>query len=119
MKLKSLIVVVAIVFLGFCCSKKDTEKIIDCVEESILVHITDSKDATNKKKVNFTVDYSGTYTFSYVKWDFGDGTFQEVTAKTISHIYSTAGTFAVKGTVTIKDGKRTCTSSPTRNVIVE
>ncbi|WP_208328341.1 PKD domain-containing protein [Flavobacterium poyangense] len=117
--MKSLIVVVAIIFLGFSCSKKDTERIIDCVGESLRVHITDSKDATDKKKVNFTVDYSGSYTFVSVKWDFGDGTVQEVTTKTISHTYSKAGTFAVKADISVKSGKSNCTFSPKRNVTVE
>ena len=119
MKIKlPILFAVIILFLNFSCSKDDISKGIDCVAESFFVKLKHTTDATNTKKVDFVIDYTGTYTLSSVKWTFGDGTTETITGNTVSHVYSGAGTFTVKADVTIKNGKETCTSSPTKSITV-
>lgn len=124
MKTKFKIVcIAAILLLGFSCSKSDIDKGIDCVGESIFEKVTHTADATNTKKIDFKVEYSGTKTLKSVKWTFGDGTPAETVAATgttasISHVYSAAGTYTIKADITIQNGSGTCTSSPTKSVTV-
>lgn len=119
MKTKSIILfIAAILLLGFSCSKSDIEKGIDCVSEAIFIKLKHTTDAANAKKINYEIEYTGSYTFTSVKWTFGDGTAETVTTKTGSHTYPAAGTFTVKADVTIKNGKNSCTSSPTKSVTV-
>ena len=119
MKTKTSILFAAfILFLNLSCSKSDIEKGFDCVGESLFIKLKNSTDATNAKKMNYEIEYTGEHTFKSVKWTFGDGTTETVTTKTVSHIYPSAGTFTVKADVTIENGKLTCTSSPTRSVTI-
>jgi hypothetical protein len=110
--------IVLVLFLSLSCAKDDISKGIDCVAESILVKLKHTADVTNAKKIDFVIDYSGTYTFKSVKWTFGDGTTETVTTKSTSHTYGAGGTFMVKADVTIQNGKETCTSSPTKSVTI-
>ena len=119
MKIKfQILFAVIILFLNFSCSKDDISKGIDCFAESFFIKVKHTTDATNPKKVDFVIEYTGKYTLSSVKWTFGDGSTQTVNGNTVSHIYSGAGTFTVKAGVTIKNGKETCTSSPTKSITV-
>jgi len=119
MKFKAIILIVVVALLiSFSCSKSDIEKGIDCVAESVFVKLKNSTDATNIKKMNYEIEYTGSYTLSSVKWTFGDGTTETVTGTTVSHIYPAAGTYTVKADVTIKKDKESCTSSPTRSVTI-
>jgi hypothetical protein len=119
MKSKAIILFIFfLLFISFSCGKDDIEKGIDCVAESVNVHLKHTADATNAKKIDFVIDYTGTYTFKSVKWTFGDGTTETVNGKTVSHTYTTAGTFTVKADVAIQNGKTICTSSPTKSVTV-
>jgi PKD repeat protein len=105
-------------FLNFSCSKDDISKGIDCVGESLFMKLKHTADPTNTKKINYEIEYTGSYTLSSVKWTFGDGTTETVNGTTVSHTYTTAGTFTVKAEVTIKKDKESCTSSPTKSVTV-
>jgi hypothetical protein len=105
-------------FLNFSCSKDEISKGIDCVAESFFVKLKNETDATNPKKVDFVINYTGTYTLSSVKWTFGDGSTETVAGNTVSHIYSGAGTFEIRADVNITNGKETCTSSHTRSITV-
>lgn len=119
MKIRTAILFIGMMlFLNFSCSKDDISKGIDCVAESFFIKLKHTTDATNTKKVDFVIDYTGTYTLSSVKWTFGDGSTETVSGNTISHIYSGAGTFTVKADVTIKNSKESCTSSPTKSITV-
>lgn len=105
-------------FLNFSCSKDDVSKGIDCFAEDLFIKVKHTTDATNPKKVDFVIEYTGKHTLSSVKWTFGDGTTQTVTGNTVSHIYSGAGTFQLRADITIKSDSGTCTTSPTRSVTV-
>lgn len=117
---------VALLTLSLSCEhelEKALDKGIDCVEESLFEKVKHTTDATNPKKIDFTVEYSGKNTLKTVKWTFGDGTPAETVAATgttvsISHIYSAAGTYTVKADITVQNGGGSCTSSPTRTVTV-
>lgn len=106
-----------LVVLNFSCGKDDIEKGIDCIAESVFEKVTHTADATNPKKINFAVEYTGTKTLKSVKWNFGDGT-PAVEGVSVSHTYSAAGTYSVKADITIQNGKGTCTSSPVKSVTV-
>ncbi|HKO77502.1 MAG TPA: PKD domain-containing protein [Flavobacterium sp.] len=119
MKTKTTILfAVVILFLNFSCSKDDVSKGIDCVAESFFVKLKHTTDAANPKKINYEIEYTGSYTLSSVKWTFGDGTTETVSGTTVSHIYTEAGTFTVKADVTIKKDNESCTSSHTKSVTV-
>lgn len=124
MKSKSPILMIAALFvLSISCSKSDIDKGLDCVGESLFEKVKHSTDATNPKKIDFTVEYSGTNTLKSVKFTFGDGTPAETVAATgttvsISHVYSAAGTYTAKADITVQNGGATCTSSPTRSITV-
>lgn len=125
MKTKFTFMFIAFVFLvSFSCGKDDIEKGIDCVGESLFVKMKNKTDDTNIKKLDYSIEYSGTYTLKSVTWNFGDGTpVQTVTVTSgttsaVSHIYSAAGTYTVKADVTIQKGSSNCTSSPTRSITV-
>lgn len=109
--------IAAVLLLGFSCSKSDIEKGIDCVGESLFVKLKHTTDGTNPKIINYSVEYTGTYTLKSVKWTFGDGT-PTVEGTSVSHTYTAAGTYTVKADVTIQHGNGTCTSSPTKSVTV-
>ncbi len=120
MKIKFMIITVLLLVI-FSCAKDDIENGIDCVAESILVKMKNKTDEANIKKVDYSIEYSGTYTLKSVSWTFGDGTPAQTTTgttSTISHTYNAAGTYTVKADVTIQDGRSTCTSSPTRSITV-
>ncbi len=119
MKAKITILFVAtILFLNFSCSKDDVKKGIDCVAESLNVHLKNTTDPANAKKMDYAIDYTGSYTLTSVVWTYGDGTTETVTGPTVSHIYPAAGTYTVKAVVNIKNGNETCSSSPTRSVTI-
>jgi len=107
----------ALLGLSFSCGKDDIEKGIDCIAESIYEKVVHTTDATNPKKINFSVEYTGTKTLKSVKWTFGDGT-PAVEGQSVSHTYSAAGTYSVKADITVEEGKGTCTSSPVKSVTV-
>ena len=115
--------IAALFVLSISCSKSDIDKGLDCVGESLFEKVKHSTDATNPKKIDFTVEYSGTNTLKSVKFTFGDGTPAETitatgTTVSTSHIYSTAGTYTAKAEITVQNGGATCTSSPTRSITV-
>ncbi|OXB06474.1 PKD domain-containing protein [Flavobacterium pectinovorum] len=120
----TIIVFVVASLLSFSCGKDDIEKGLDCVAESIYVKLHNKTDETNIKKMDYSIEYSGTYTLKSVKWNFGDGTPAQTvtvgsgTTTSISHIYAAAGTYTVKVDVSIQNGNSTCTSSPTRSITV-
>ncbi|MBF4467560.1 PKD domain-containing protein [Flavobacterium sp. LC2016-12] len=108
---------VALLTLNISCGKDDIEKGIDCVAESIYQKVKHTADATDSKKINFSVEYTGSKTLKSVKWTFGDGT-PSVEGVAVSHTYSAAGTYSVKAEITVQEGKGTCTSSPVKSVTV-
>lgn len=107
----------ALLILNFSCGKDDIEKGIDCVGESLFEKVKHTADATDSKKINFSVEYTGDKTLKSVKWTFGDGT-PSVEGVSVSHTYSAAGTYSVKADITVAEGKGTCTSSPVKSVTV-
>lgn len=113
-----IICIVGVLLLGSSCSKSDIEKGIDCFGESFFMKFKHTTDPANAKKVDFVAKYTGEYEFQSVKWTFGDGTSETTTGKTVSHTYTTAGTYNVKADITIKHGKASCTSSPIKSVTV-
>jgi len=116
-KLKILFAVV-VLFLNISCNKEDSKAPIDCLGESLFIKLKHTTDAANPKKINYEIEYTGDFTFSSVKWTFGDGTTETVSSTTVSHTYTEAGTFMVKADVTIKKDNESCTSSPVKNVTV-
>lgn len=119
MKTKFKILFIAtVLLLGFSCSKSDLDKGIDCFGESFFMKFKHTTDPVNAKKVDFVVDYTGSYEFKSVTWTFGDGTTETTNSKIISHTYTTAGTYNVKADITIQDGKAACTASPIKSVTV-
>lgn len=116
-KIITILCFAAVLILNFSCGKDDIEKGIDCVAESIYQKVKHTADATDPKKINFSVEYTGDKTLKSVKWTFGDGT-PSVEGVTVSHTYSAAGTYSVKAEITVQEGKGTCTSSPVRSVTV-
>lgn len=118
MKNKFAILFIAVLsILSVSCGKDDIEKGIDCIGESLFEKVTHTPDAADSKKINFSVEYTGTKTLKSVKWTFGDGT-PSVEGVSVSHTYSAAGTYSVKADITIQDGKGSCTSSPVKSVTV-
>ncbi|MDA6068129.1 PKD domain-containing protein [Flavobacterium sp. AC] len=113
-----IVCIVAVLLLGYSCSKSDLDKGIDCFGESFFMKFKNKTDPENAKKVDFVVEYTGNYEFKSVKWTFGDGTTETTTNTTISHIYTAAGTYTVRADITIQDGKAACTASPTRSIII-
>lgn len=113
-----------LLLINISCGKDDIEKGLDCVAESINVKIHNKTDETNIKKMDYSVEYSGSYTLKSVTWNFGDGTPSQTvtvpsgTTTSISHIYAAAGNYIVKADVTIQNGGSNCTSSPTRSITV-
>jgi len=103
----------------FSCGKDDIEKGIDCVGQSFFIKLTHTADASNSKKINYAIEYTGSYTLKSVKWTFGDGTTETVAGTSTSHTYTAAGTYTVKADVTVENGSSSCTSSPTKSVVVE
>ncbi|WP_255398717.1 MULTISPECIES: PKD domain-containing protein [unclassified Flavobacterium] len=66
------------------------------------------------------MEYTGQYTLDAVTWTLGDGTSETVSSNTISHVYSTSGTFEVKADVTVKKGSESsCTSSHKRSITID
>ncbi|MFB3386355.1 PKD domain-containing protein [Flavobacterium sp. LAR06] len=116
-KTAAILCFVALITLNLSCGKDDIEKGIDCVAESIYQKVKHTADATDPKKINFSVEYTGDKTLKSVKWTFGDGT-PSVEGVTVSHTYSAAGTYSVKAEITVQEGKGTCTSSPVKSVTV-
>jgi hypothetical protein len=116
--------IAVVLLVSFSCGKDDIEKGVDCVAESLYVKIHNKTDETNIKKLDYSIEYTGTYTLKSVTWTFGDGTPSQTvavpsgTTSSISHIYTTAGTYTVKADVTVQNGKSNCTSSPTRSITV-
>ncbi|MEL1255646.1 PKD domain-containing protein [Flavobacterium sp. DGU38] len=115
-KITVLFVVVLSVF-SFSCGD-DLEKALDCTGENLLVQLESTADASNVKKIDYEIDYSGSYTVKSVKWTFGDGSVQTVNGTTVSHTYTAAGTFLVKADVTLKSGGSSCTSTHSKSVTV-
>lgn len=119
--MKSKVVVLFSVFVAlvsFSCGD-DLEKAVDCVTESALLELSHTTDAANAKKIDFEIKYTGEYTVSSVKWTFGDGSAEQtVSGKTVSHTYTTAGSYSVKADITIKKGSSSCNQSKTKTVTV-
>ena len=116
-KVATILCFAAILVLNFSCGKDDIEKGIDCVAESIYEKVIHTADAANPKKINFSVEYTGNKTLKSVKWNFGDGT-PTVEGQSVSHTYTTAGTYSVKADITVQEGKQVCTSSPVKSITV-
>lgn len=109
--------IAVLAFLSFSCGD-DLEKAFDCTGENLLLEIAHTADAANSKKIDYKIEYTGTYAVKSVKWTFGDGSTLTVSGSTVSHTYATGGTFAVKADVTLKSGSSSCTSSHSKNVTV-
>lgn len=116
-KLATVLCFATVLIVNYSCSKSDIEKGFDCIGESIFEKVKHSPDASDPKKINFSVEYTGTETLKSVKWTFGDGT-PSVEGQSVSHTYSAAGTYSVKADITIQHGSGTCTSSPVKSVTV-
>lgn len=120
----TMVFVMAVMLLNFSCEKeidKALEQVVDCTGESFFVKMKNKTDDVNIKKVDFSIEYSGTKTLKSVTWDFGDGTPKQTvpgTATAVSHIYSAAGNYTVRYDVTIENGGSSCTTSPTRSITV-
>jgi len=105
-------------FITISCSKSEEENIFDCFGDAILLELKHPVDASNSKKINFSIEYSSSErTLGNVKWNFGDG--QTATGISVSHTYSAAGSYTVKGTVTTKRGNSSeCTQDKTKTITV-
>ena len=106
------------IFSNSSC-KKTLESAVNCTGESLLVSIHVNADATSPKLVHVEVQYSGSYNFQSVTWDFGDGNTSTVTTKTADHTYATSGTFRVKGKVKIASGSSSCESEHSKSVDIK
>lgn len=98
--------------------KKVVESAVNCIGESLLVSVHHSAATDNSKKINFTVNYSGSFTVSAIKIEYGDGSSETISGNTSSHTYQAAGTYKAKISVTLKKNKSTCESYPERNITV-
>lgn len=95
----------------------DDYKIKNCFGEYLYVDISYSKPIENPKKVNFVVEYDGTYTLkNEVKWSYGDGTEQTTTTRA-SHTYAEAGNYTAIATITLTN--QSCVFDIPVEVIVE
>ena len=119
-KIATILSLAALLTVSLSC-EKDIERAIDkgsdCAAESLYEKVVHTADATNPKKINFSVEYTGKKTLKSVKWTFGDGT-PSVEGVSVSHTYSAAGTYQVKADITVAEGNGTCTSSPVKSVTV-
>ncbi|SHG63013.1 PKD domain-containing protein [Flavobacterium defluvii] len=115
-KITAVLMFSLVFFVINSCSKHDDEEIVDCFGDSIFIKLTHSVDASDSKKINYSIEYTGSRTLSSVKWTFGDGS--TGTGTSISHTYAAAGTFEVKADVTTKNGNAECTSSPKKSITV-
>lgn len=106
----------AIILTASC--KKATESLINCIGESLLVTIQAAPDATDPKKIQFSIRYTGSLTMSTITWDFADGTPVAEGAASTSHTYAAAGSFLVSATVKLQKGSSTCVPKPQKNITV-
>ncbi|PZX50530.1 PKD domain-containing protein [Algoriphagus chordae] len=110
---------IAAIVLGANTSCSDDDKdAIDCTIEAAKVDIHHQVDATDTKKVTFSVEYKGSQTvLDEISWDFGDGTPVEAfSGLTAEHTYADAGNYTVKATVVIQDGDNLCFVEPREEV---
>ncbi|MWB95523.1 PKD domain-containing protein [Flavobacterium sp. GA093] len=117
-KFALLLVICSLLFV-FSCGKDDLENAFDCTEQALFIKLTHTTDAANPKKIDYVIDYSGTYSVKSVKWTFGDGKTETVNGATTSHIYDAAGTYSVKAEVTIHNGSSSCNSSREKSITVD
>lgn len=98
--------------------RKTSEKVIDCLAESILTSVHTTVDGTNPKLVHIEAKYSGSHRVTSVKWEYGDGKTATTSTLTSDYTYTTPGTYTIKANVSISNNGGSCTVSPTRQVTV-
>ena len=109
--------IAGMLMVGVSC-KKDAEKIINCLGESIWISIKHTADSENPKKITYTVEYTGDHNLSSsVEWTFGDGN-STTGGTTIEHTYAAAGEYELKAKVTTTSGDESCTVEPTKKITV-
>lgn len=118
MRKKITILFAAVLTLLSLSCGDDLDRAFDCTGENLLVSLGHAMDATNAKKIDYEIKYTGDYKVESVKWTFGDGTTQTINGSTVSHTYSAAGTFSVKAEVTLKNGGSSCTSPHSKTITV-
>jgi len=100
----------------FGCGSDESENIVDCFGQSLLVNVHHSVE--NGKTVNFNVSYNGEYTLkNSIVWDYGDGIKETVNGVTTSHTYSQSGTYTARASVSLTDPS--CTFEVKEVVIVD
>ena len=106
-----------VIFVSSSCSKS-AETVVDCIAESLLVSMQHEAAPTNSKEIHFNITYSGSFSFSSVTWDFGDGKSETVNVTSTIHTYTQPGTYSVKAKVNLKKGNGTCAPEPVKSVTV-
>jgi len=114
--LKISIITLIVSLVAVSCSKDDAAKVLSCLGEAAVTEIHHNTDSSDPMKVNFEAEYLGDYTVESVKWEFGDGS--SGTGTTTSHTYATAGTYEMKVTVNLKEGKKTCSFTKDKSITI-
>jgi len=94
------------VIVTVSCNDDDAESAADCLNEASFLNVNHSANSENPMIVDFWVAYSGVYSLdSSIKWDFADGTpVQSVNGTTVSHTFSSPGTYTVKAKISLNNG---------------
>lgn len=117
-KIGQILIVMTAIFVT-SCGKDIEESIVDCLGESAFVTLKHAADAADAKKINYTIEYSGSGTLKSVKWTFGDGKTETVNGPTVSHTYASAGAYNVQADATVAINKSNCTSTHKKGVTVD
>lgn len=112
----TLLCLTALILTSSC--EKATESLINCIGESLLVTIQATPDATDPKKVQFSIKYTGSLTMSTITWDFADGSPVAEGAASTTHTYAVAGSYLVSATVKLQKANSTCVPNPQKNITV-
>jgi PKD repeat protein len=116
---KILLVVLVLISILSACSSSDSENIISCVFEGANFNLSSNVSAANSKEVNFTLTYTGDETLdNSIVWDFGDGTTGTFSGNSVSHTYSTTGTFRVVAKPTLRNGDAFCSITKDREITI-
>lgn len=118
-KIATVLIFTMVFFITFSCGKDVEESVVDCLGSSVSVSaIEHSADATNPKKINYSISYDGEGSVNSIKWTFGDGKSETVKGLTVSHTYETANGYNVEAVVEVKINKSTCSVTKRKGVTV-
>ncbi|MGJ5641082.1 PKD domain-containing protein [Formosa sp. S-31] len=102
------------------CSNDEVEGGIDCQLEQSHFQLNHSINTKNIRLVSFDLNYRGEYLYKGIsRWDFGDGTIQDITSKTLSHTFSTPGTYTITVRPSLENETMYCEPLLTTTLIIK